>query len=84
MNRGNFPLSALPVGGQAQVAALCDDEGLRRRLLDLGMVTGTRVTCLQRSPAGDPTAYLIRGAVIALRQRDSAHILMQEEPALWA
>ncbi len=45
---------------------------IRRRLLDLGMIPGTRVECLQKSPAGDPAAYLIRGAVIALRCEDSA------------
>lgn len=78
MNRGVFPLSALPVGQQAQVAALCATGGMRRRLLDLGMVTGTPVTCLQRCPAGDPTAYLVRGAVIALRRRDAKEILVQK------
>ena len=35
--------------------------------MDLGLVRGTRVTCVTRSPAGDPGAYLIRGALIALR-----------------
>ena len=38
------------------------------------MVDGTRVTCIQRAAAGDPTAYLIRGAVIALRKSDAAQI----------
>ncbi len=43
-------------------------EGLtRRRLLDLGLVPGTMVESVRRSPAGDPTAFKIRGAVIALR-----------------
>ena len=78
MNRGDFPLSALPVGARAQVATLCADEGMRRRLLDLGMVAGTPITCLQRCPAGDPTAYLIRGAVIALRRRDAGEILVRQ------
>ena len=78
MNRGTFPLSSLSVGEGAQVAALCADEGMRRRLLDLGMVAGTPVTCLHRCPAGDPTAYLVRGAVIALRRRDAKEILVRK------
>lgn len=73
------PLSALKVGEQARVSCLCAEEGMRRRLLDLGMVTGTPIRCLYRGPSGDPTAYLVRGAVIALRRRDSAGILMREE-----
>ena len=69
-----FALTDLPEGGQARVHALHLSGGMRRRLQDLGLVTGTRVTCLQRAVAGDPTAYLIRGAVIALRADDAAQV----------
>jgi len=69
-----FPLSDLPEGGQARVRALYLTGGIRRRLQDLGLVRGTKITCIQRAAAGDPTAYLIRGAVIALRRRDTAQI----------
>ena len=50
---------------------------MRRRLLDIGLIEGTDVECLQRSPAGDPVAYLIRGAVIALRAEDASQILVE-------
>ncbi len=43
----------------------------RRRLLDLGLVPGTRVRAELASPGGDPMAYRIRGALVALR-RDQA------------
>ncbi len=39
-----------------------------RRLLDLGLVRGTEVTAELVSPTGDPTAYRVRGALIALRR----------------
>jgi Fe2+ transport system protein FeoA len=39
----------------------------RRRLLDLGVVKGTAITAELSSATGDPVAYNIRGAVIALR-----------------
>lgn len=64
-------------GERARVKALNSTGSMRRRLLDIGLVEGTRVECLQRSPAGDPIAYLIRGAVIALRTEDSSHILVE-------
>lgn len=67
-------LQQIDVGSSARVQALHTTGSIRRRLLDLGMIPGTRVECLQKSPAGDPTAYLIRGAVIALRSEDSATI----------
>ena len=69
-----FPLSRLPEGEGARVRALRLSGGMRRRLQDLGLVASTRVTCIQRAAAGDPTAYLIRGAVIALRETDAARI----------
>jgi DtxR family Mn-dependent transcriptional regulator len=40
----------------------------RRRLLDLGVVKGTEIRAELRSAAGDPVAYRIRGALIALRR----------------
>lgn len=69
-----FALDLLPEGQSAYVMQLNNEPAMCRRLTDLGLIHGTRVTCLYRSPAGDPTAYLIRGAVIALRQRDAAQI----------
>ena len=45
-------------------------------MLDLGITEGTRIQSLMHSPSGDPTAYIIRGAVIALRKKDAAHILV--------
>ena len=46
------------------------------RLEDIGLVPGTKVTCLQKSPLGDPVAFRIRGAVIALRSDDAAGIIV--------
>jgi Fe2+ transport system protein FeoA len=39
----------------------------RRRLLDLGIIPGTEIGVELVNPGGDPTAYRIRGTVIALR-----------------
>ena len=67
----------LPVGQSACVQDLMITGSMRRRLQDIGLIEGTRVECLQKSPAGDPIAYLIRGAVIALRKEDSSRFLVQ-------
>lgn len=47
---------------------------LRRRFFDLGIIEGTNIEALYRSPFGDPTAYLIRGTVIAMREEESEKI----------
>ena len=69
-------LSIVPEGKTVKVRELLTTGSMRRRLLDMGLIEGTRVSCLQKSPAGDPVAYLIRGAVVALRSEDSSQILV--------
>jgi DtxR family Mn-dependent transcriptional regulator len=72
-------LSDLPVGGEAVVYGLAPScTGLeRRRLLDLGVVPGTRIRCEFSSPFGSPRSYDIRGAFIALRDHQAERILIQ-------
>lgn len=74
-------LSELEKGNRALVIAINSSDSMRRRLQDLGLIKGTEVTCIQKSPLGDPVAFLIRGAVIALRCEDSScvHIQCSEE-----
>ena len=72
----NPSLNTLRVGESALVSHIEAEPAMRRRLLDMGLIEGTRVSCLQKSPAGDPVAYLIRGAVVALRSEDSSQILV--------
>jgi DtxR family Mn-dependent transcriptional regulator len=79
-------LSSLGVGQQAVVVDISPAcRGVeRRRLLDLGIVPGTLVQAELASAGGDPVAYQIRGAVIALRheQADLIHIKSRTETAL--
>ena len=51
----------------------------RRRLLDLGLVPGTRVEAEFSSATGDPVAYRIRGALIALRKDQSRWIQVDRQ-----
>ncbi len=69
-----FDLSSVPVGGCAKVQKLHAEGAIRRRLLDMGLTHGAETTCLYRSPSGDPRAYLIRGAVVALRTQEARQI----------
>ena len=69
-------LSDIRHGEKATVSALRTEGSMRRRLLDIGLIENTDVECLGRSPAGDPSAYLIRGAVIAIRAADCRDILI--------
>lgn len=69
-------LSDLPMGHSGTVVEIHMEDGIKRRLLDLGLVRDSRIRALNRSPAGDPVAFEVRGAVIALRNDVASHILV--------
>jgi ferrous iron transport protein A len=64
-------------GGRGTVSSICTAGDMRRRFMDIGLVENTPVECLGRSPGGDPSAYLIRGAVIAIRADDCRGITVR-------
>ncbi|MBQ7780261.1 MAG: ferrous iron transport protein A [Clostridia bacterium] len=52
---------------------------MRRRLIDIGFNVGERVTLLTRAPLGEPSAFYIKGSVIALRRNDASLITVITE-----
>ena len=73
-----FLLSQLPPGGCGKVSALLTDEQRKERLAHLGLVQNAYVECVGQSPLGDPRAYSICGATIALRREESALIQLSD------
>ena len=66
-------LNTLAVGEKAYVSKLRFGAKDRRRMQDIGLIDGTRVECPRNA-----AAYLIRGAVIALRSEDAAKIAVSK------
>lgn len=69
-------LNQLSPGQKGIVSQITTDGSIRRRILDLGIIDGTEIELLYKNPSGNPIAYLIRGAVIALRSDVTEHILV--------
>ena len=71
-----LPLCSLEPGQKGEVIELSPRirGAERRRMLDLGILPGTIIEAEMDSPNGDPTAYRIRGALIALRD-DQANLI---------
>lgn len=67
------PLATLKPGQEARVLALSPRiRGVeRRRLMDLGLLPGTTIRVEMESAGGNPVAYRIRGALIALRKNQA-------------
>lgn len=76
MEREVVSLYKLPIGKSGRVKMLTANGNIRRRLMDLGLVENTVVEALRKSPSGDPTAYQIRGTVIALRSEEASNIFV--------
>ena len=72
-------LYELPLNSVGVVDNLNCNGNIRRRLLDLGLVKGTKITPVFKSPSGDPTAYEIRKTLIALRKEDSQLINLKKD-----
>ena len=73
-------LSSLKPGEKAKVISISRESRgeSRRRLLDLGFVLGSDVQVDLTNPLGDPTAYLIKDATIALRKQQADKILIKK------
>ena len=76
-------MNSLAPGEAATVGEILHTGDMRRRLQDIGLIRGTSVECVGRSPLGDPAAFRIRGAVIALRDSDTTLIGITRPVALW-
>lgn len=69
-----IPMCALAEGQWGEVVGISLIGHIRSRLSDLGLMQGCRIQCLKKSAGDDITAYLICGAVIAVRKCDASLI----------
>ena len=67
-------LSQLPLNKYGTIQELKCDGNIRRRLLDLGLVKGTKIKPVLVSPSKDPRAFEVRGSLIAIRKEDAENI----------
>lgn len=71
-------LNCLKDGEEGRITSLDADGSLRRRLLDFGLIVGTPVRCLRRSPWGSPVIYRVRGTMLAIRACDGQRIRVEQ------
>jgi len=65
-------LSELAVADVADIEHVGGERAFRRRLMELGLVPGTRVELKAIAPLGDPLELLVRGASLSIRRADAA------------
>ena len=74
-----FHLDDMTPGQQAEVLELRTESRMRRRLLNLGLVPGTRLKFLGQTPGVAPKAPLAWGAAVAIRSEDARTVMMRRE-----
>ena len=73
----NTTLDMLSAGDLADVVCINTKGNMRRRFLDIGLCCNTRIKCVLNGPGKKINAYLIKGAVIAIRNVDSKSIIVK-------
>ena len=71
-------LDQLKPGQSGFVSAVGGEGPLRLRLLDMGIIPGTRIEVQKVAPMGDPIQLRLRGYELTLRLEDAAKIRLQE------
>ena len=52
---------------------------MRRRIVDMGITPGTRITIIKTAPMGDPIEITLRGYSLSLRREDALQITLMDE-----
>ena len=76
---GEFSLARLLPGETAELVRLEQGCGMRRRLLDMGLIPRTKVTLQKVAPMGDPIEIRVRGYELTLRIEDAKKIEIEPE-----
>ena len=70
-------LVQIPLNQTVYIQEIQCKENVKRRLLDLGLIQGTKIKPVFESPLGDPIAYEIRGTLISIRNEEANRIIVK-------
>ena len=69
-----FRLCDLPIGREGILLDLRAEGLFACRLRQFGLIEGTKMMCIGKSPLGSPMLFRVRGTNLALRRRDCREI----------
>ena len=73
-------VATLPLGVEAVVRHVSSARPIARRLLELGLVPGTRIRITRIAPLGDPLELRLRNYSLSIRRSEAAAIEVEEPP----
>lgn len=72
----------LPLGQHAEIASIDCERRLSRRLMEMGLLPGTRVRVVRVAPLGDPIELRVRNYSLSVRRSEAAKIAIRPEGAV--
>ena len=72
--RNGMTLFDCQVGEKAEVLGVSGEQAIRKRLIDMGITTGTVLFIRKVAPLGDPVEITVRGYELSLRKADAEMI----------
>jgi len=70
-------LSDIKINNTAVVRELRCKDGIKRRLMDIGLTKGVKVSVKGKAPLGDPMLINLRGFNLAIRLSDAKYIIVE-------
>ena len=64
-------LREIPVGGSATIVKIHGEGATKRRIMDMGITKGTKVSVRKLAPLGDPIQLTVRGYELSIRKADA-------------
>ena len=72
-------LSSLKIGEQAEVLGISPNcRGQQRRLMDLGIIPGSKISAVMISASGDPVGYRVMGTTIGIRKQHADQVFIDK------
>lgn len=72
------PLSEVPLGASALIRRVGCARATARRLMEMGLLPGTRVEVRRVAPLGDPIELRLRGYALCIRRAEAADIEVEQ------
>ena len=70
-------LEQLPIGEQGIIVQIGGSKAVKRRMLDMGLVTGEAITLKAVAPMGDPLEFVVKGYQLSLRKSEAHNVVVE-------
>ncbi|MDY0317658.1 MAG: ferrous iron transport protein A [Candidatus Izemoplasmatales bacterium] len=71
-------LDKVKIGSDCIIQKVSGERPIKRRLMDMGLIPGTRVHVRKLAPLGDPMEIMVKGIELTLRKADAFNIIVEE------